>query len=261
MARRKTIPVEIDTQYFSGVTPLWVPPGSAEIPEKYREAVLELAKWAGPHWPENGASGFFLIRQVVIASCEAWSIHDWERDRIWIEERKRDLKHLRRASSLAQMLRSLVGSNSFKRLKIRFVTTLLMRLQIELPKRLKNGDCIDAFDQSLDMFADAVDIGDRLPAKYGAIEYITIPKSLPQITVAIALSIADRITFFRKDGHSRGTLLNPHKPNLSPNLPWKAIALFASASADDGNGFAEGQSVQTLVESLTKTVSSVRWSP
>lgn len=261
MARRKAIPHEIDTQYFAGVTPLWVPPGGAEIPDKYHEAVVELAKWAGPQWSENDASGFFLIRQVVIASCEAWSAYDWERDRIWIEERRQDVKLLRRTSGLAGTLRTLAGSNRFKRLKIRFVARLLTQLNIKLPTDLKNGDCIDAFDQSLKGFADSIDIGDRLPAIYGAIEYQNIPNSLPKITVAVALTIADRITFFRKDGHSKGTLINPHRPTLSPNLPWKAIALFASASADDDNGFGDGQSVQTLVESLARTVSYVRWSP
>jgi len=253
--------MEIDTPYFSGVSPLWVTPGKPEIAERYHEAVLELAKWAGPDWADNKKTNFFMIRQVVIQSIDAWSNYDWDQDRRLIDERKDDVRQLRKAKGLPQILRSLVGSDRFKSLKIRFVTAILAHLKIEIPTTLRNGDCFDAFDRGFGNLADAIEAGDQFSAKYGAIEYDQLPRSLPRIRVAIALCIADRITLFRRDGYSKGTLVCPHPPSLSPDLPWKAIALFASANTGEVEATLEEANVQTLVESLAKSAKLIRWTP
>lgn len=261
MARRKAIAAEIDTAFFAGVSPLWVAPGLPPIAGKYHEAVHELAKWAGPDWPVNEKTNFFMIRQVVIGSCDAWSSHDWKQDQQWIEERRADAKDLRKKIGLPQIMRSLIGPDRFKRLKIRFTTIVLLQLKIKIPATLTNGDFIDAFDLGCAKMASAIELGDRFPARYGAIEYDKLPSTLPRIPVAIALSIADRITTFRRDGHSKGTLVCPHEPNLSPNLPWKAIALFVLANALEADANLNESNIQTLVESLAKSVRLVRWTP
>lgn len=259
--RRKAIPPAINTQFFSDVTPLWVAPGSDQIPQQYREAVLALADWAGPSWSDNEKTGFFLIRQVVVQTCEAWRSYDWHRDRTWIDERRNDLARLRRSRKLAPLLKILPGRDRFKRLKVGFARIFLMNLNIEIPNGLRNGDCVDAFDNSLQYLQRMLDGKDQFPAQFGAIEYDGLPASLPQVEVAIALAMADRITFFRKDGHSRGTLLNPHEPCLSPNLPWLAIAMFASANLETPEEILTGSDVQSRVQSLAKSVSRVRWTP
>lgn len=261
MARRKAIPQSIDTEYFSDVTPLWVPPGRSPIPERYHDAVWALAEWAGEGWSDNDETDFFLIRQVLIQSCEAWSQHDWERDRIWIEERLEDQKTLKQFGRSLSMMSVLAGPIRFKRLKIRFVQILSASLGIKLPSNLKNGKCIDAFDQSVKFLGSSIEHGDNFPAQFGAVEYLELPNRLPQIEVAVALCLADRITFFRKDGHSRGTLHNPHEPTLSPELPWKSIALFASANVPDADEEIGQSNVQTRVENLAKSADRVRWTP
>ena len=259
MSRRKAIPESINTQYFKNVTPLWRPPDQPPIPEKYHDGVLALAEWAGPDWADNGKTDFFLIRTVVIESCEAWFSYDWDVDAAWIAERKADAKLLPNLKKSAIELSRLFGNGDFRALKKNLVRAILIELGIDAPKTLTNGKAISALERSIEHFADWTKVGDKFHARYGAIEYLDLPDRLPRQETAIALSLADRITFFRKDGHSSGSLTTPHLPNISPKLPWKAIALFASANMADSDRQIGPSNVQTLVTSLSEHIARVHW--
>ena len=259
MPRRKAIPVSINTQYFNDVTPLWRPPDQAPIPKRYRDGVLALAEWAGPKWADNDQTDFFLIRTVVIASCEAWLSYDWDSDEAWIAERRADAKLLPNLEKSTSELLRLLGSGRFRALKKNLVRALLVELGIDVPRTLTNAEAIVALERSTERFAEWTKIGDKGHARYGAIEYQVLPDRLPRRETAVALSLADRITFFRKDGYSSGTLSTPHLPNISPNLPWKAISLFASANLTDPDMEIGPSNVQTLVTNLSENVARVHW--
>jgi hypothetical protein len=261
MGRRKTIPETIDAKFFVGVTPLWHPPTSASIPERYHEAVYELARWAGPGWAQNDETDFFLIRNLTVRSCEAWRAYEWNHDRAIIAHRKDDRQLLKAPKKLSFPFRQILGGNRFNCFKIQFTRIFLASLKIPLPDGTTNGQAIDAFDEAFSFLAEAIDRGDKLPARFGALEYDTFPKSLPTSSVALALVLADQITFFRRDGHQKGTLSNPHEPHLSPQLPWKAIAYFAAAAFDAADETLSEFDVQQRVESLAKSVSLVWWCP
>lgn len=258
MPRRRKIASSISTEYFQDGTPLWVPPGKPEIAQHYHHAVQALAEWVGPDWHKNKSTNFFLIGSVIIDSCESWRNHNWDGDRRWIDERKNDAKcrtELEKASSV--MLRVL-EKTAFRSLKKELTQVLMRDLGVEVPHSLTNVDGITAVERTFRWLASRAKIRDRARAKFGAIEYFILPKQLPGHEVVIALCLANQITFFRQDDHSRGGLDAPHSPDLSQDLPWKAIALFATANSDDGDVLDESK-VQTLVSSLAKSVDGVFW--
>lgn len=261
MGRRPPIPEAIDSDFFKGVTPLWRPPATAAIPERYHEAVLELAKWAGPDWSQNNETDFFLIRNLTIRSCEAWRTYDWDYDSKVIVHRKDDRKLLKAPKKLSHPLRQIIGGNRLIRFKIHFTRIFLASLGVSLSKGTTNAQTIDAFDEALSYLTGAIEAGDNLSARFGAIEYDAIPAATPKISVAVALCLADQITFFRRDGYQKGTLDNPHKPNLSPDLPWKAIAYFSAAAVDDPDETISEFNVQSRVESLAMSAIRVWWCP
>ncbi len=135
----------------------------------------------------------------------------------------------------------------------------LTEFRSEQPNKMTNKQAIEAVERVLELYGQRLKIKDRGYARYGAITYAGIPRQLPRKEVAIALCLADRITFLGRDGFSEGTLSCPHKPNISKNLPWKAVALFASANCIDAENELDASNVQTLVTSLAQKVAFVEW--
>jgi hypothetical protein len=257
--RRRAIPQSIETKFFSNVTPLWVPPGQPPIPERYRDGVFALAEWAGPGWPDGDRTDFFLIRSVIINSCESWKFHDWQGDEASIRERRKEAKSLPELHKAVSILAKKFSEEKFHLQKKMLANIFLFDFNIEPQRNITNSEAFSAIEKVFNQFAEHLEINDQWSASYGPVEYDILPKKLPRREVAIALCLADRITFFRKDGYSKGSLCTPHKPNLSPNLPWKAIASFASANLDDAEGALDPCNVQTLVTNLMARVASVSW--
>lgn len=258
MPRRRNIPLSVDSPYFNNVTPLWAAPSREPVPEKYHDAVQALAEWAGPAWPDNKQTNFFLIRMVVIQSCDSWAEYNWEADEQWISEIRSDERLRPRLVKATAALANLLDQPGFRNLKRQFLLNLLQDIGSDVPAGLTNDDATKAVEHSFRQLTDGAAIRSWPRVRYGAIEYDSLPTRLPQKEVAIALSLADRITFFRKDGHSAGSLFTPHPPNVSPDLPWRAIAYFASANASADNQL-DPSSVQTQVASLARSVETVYW--
>ncbi len=259
MPRRQKIPQSINSQYFTGVTPLWVAPGSESIPDKYHDAVRLLAEWAGPSWSDNEQTDFFLIRTVVVQSCKSWAAYDWDADDQWISELRSDNRRYAKLVKAAENIAILLGQPGFRFVKHQFLRSFLLDIGVDIPESLTNGEAVAAVERSFQRLAEGAKIQSWPRVRYGAVEYESLPGRLPQKEVAVALSIADRITFFRKDGHSAGSLCTPHPPHISPSLPWRAIAYFASANASTDRQVDES-SIQKQVTSLARSVGSVYWS-
>lgn len=258
MPRRKSIPTSINTQFFRDVTPLWVAPGRTPIPQQYHGAVQALAEWAGAEWADSKQSGFFLVRTVLIDTCVAWKNYNWQADAEKISQRKQEIKNLRRLKDTMIALSESFSAGRVRQLKKQFAIFLMQDIGAQIPKNMTVEEGISAVERTMGRFWGRLRLFDNFPARFGAIEYKSPPVRLPKPVTAIALSLADRLTFFRKDGYSKGTLYTPHSPTLSPELPWKAIAMFASADAVDDDQL-EPEKVQTLVESLARNVERVYW--
>jgi hypothetical protein len=257
MARPKNIPKEISTQYFQGVTPLWMLPGEDSIPKKYNDAVMSLAEWCGPEWHVNGSSNFLLMRNVLIKSCGAWSQYDWESDEARIDQRRNDAKHRPTLARAAKGLKQALSKAPFNRKKRQLALSFLYELRAEAPESTTIAEGIAAVERVIERFADQCSRPDHAAARFGPIEYSRLPKTLPRREVAIALSLAGKVTLMRRDGLQAGSKIRGGPPNISDNLPWKAIAEFASANCEDANDIVDASSVQTLVMSLSKKISRV----
>lgn len=260
MGRPKTVQKNTRTQYFENVTPLWVPPNHEAIETRYHDAIDALVEWVGNGWPNNETSNFFPMRHMLIKSCQSWAAYDWQSDFDRIEERRADAKHLSKLDNAFSQFVLALGAAPFRSRKKRLGLTFLGELCPNATTKLTNEEGIAAIERALSSFGDCLKTKDRFYARYGAIEYSGIPQQLPRREVAIALCLADRITFMRRDRHSEGTLCCPHKPSFSKNLPWKAIALFASAHCFEGDDELTTSNVQTLVKSLARKAVLVHWS-
>jgi hypothetical protein len=256
MARPRKIEKATETRYFQDVTPLWVPPGQKPIEYRYCDAIDALVEWVGSEWVNIEASNFFPMRAILVKSCESWVTHDWQSDVSWIEERKVDAKQLPDLNRAFSKFAIALGKAPFRHKKKMLSLALLSEMQAESATGMTNQKAIGSVERAIEWFGQYLTIKDRAYARYGAIEYASIPKQLPQREIAIALSLADQITFWRRDGLSEGTLHCPHKPTLSKNLPWKAIALFASANCGEPLDTA---TIQTRVTSLARKVALVHW--
>jgi hypothetical protein len=261
MPRRASIPSVTDSAFFSDVTPLWVPPGQRPIPALYHEAIRSLAEWVGPSWPTT-ESHFFKIRHFAIMFCDEWTRHDWEQDIAWINEQKNDAKHIRALQASWQRFSIALGKGQFRRQRLALVQGLLIDTTDEKSPFQTNVEALTALSKGLEKFGNIVKIGIASEYKFGPIEYSSLPRKLPRKEIAIALALADLITYWRNDGYQLGTLCNPHVPCLSKNLPWKAIAKFVSANMHDCfEGGIDECKIQTLVTSLYSSVTRLSWFP
>ena len=256
MARPRKIQKETTTQYFANVTPLWVPPSSRPIHDRYKDAVNALVEWVGDDWPNNETSYFFPMRHILINSCQSWAAHDWQSDANWIEQRKADAKHLPVLERAFSKFAMALGKAPFQNKKRLLGLAFMAEIYPDMIIGLTHAEQIAAVARAIEWFNQNLKVKDRAYASFGAIGYAGIPRQLPRREVAIALSLADQITFFRRDGLSEGTLLCPHKPSISKNLPWKAIALFASANCGEP---LDAATIQTLVTSLARKVAFIHW--
>lgn len=193
-------------------------------------------------------------------SCESWAIHDWHSDTNRIERRRANAKCHPELERTFAKFSSALSKASFRDTKKMLGLAFLSELGFEQRSEMTNREGIEAVERAIDWFGQYLKYKDHAYSRYGAIEYAGIPRQLPRREVAIALSLADRITFLRRDGLSEGTLCCPHKPSLSKNLPWKAIALFASANCANRDSELTTSNVQTLVTSLARKVVLVHWS-
>jgi hypothetical protein len=259
MSRPKNISKVTETPYFQSVTPLWVAPGRPNVESRYHDAVNALVDWIGDGWINNATTNFFPMRQCLILSCESWAAHDWQSDADWIERRRLNAKHLPELESTFTKFLAAMEKASFRNEKKMLGVAFSKEFWSEPPSEMTNQEAIDAVERALEWYGQRLKIKDRGCAHYGAVIYAGIPRQLPRKEVAIALSLADRITFMRQDGLSEGTLSCPHKPKISKNLPWKAIALFASANCIDAENEVDTSNLQTLVTSLAQKVAFVVW--
>jgi hypothetical protein len=259
MVRPRNIQMKVDTAYFKDVTPLWVGPGRPSVVDRYDDAVDALVKWVGPDWPNNETSNFFPMRECLIRSCKSWAEHDWQSDADWIERRRLNAKHLPELESAFTKFLAVMEKAPFRNEKKMLGVAFSTEFWSEPPSDMTNKQAIDAVERALEWYGQRLKVRDRGYTRYGTITYAGIPRQLPRKEVAIALSLADRITFMRRNGFSEGTLFCPHKPKISNNLPWKAIALFASANCNNAEDELDASNIQTLVTSLAKKVEFVDW--
>lgn len=259
MARPKKILKLASTPYFQNFPPLWVPPGQPAIDVLYHDAVDALVDWIGPNWADNNETAFFPIRHYLIKSCKSWAAHDWLSDASWIEKRRTNAKNLPELDRTFTKFLAALGKAPFMTEKKMLAIGFSDEFGSKLPNEMTNKEAIDAVDRALKWYSQRLKVKDRGYARFGAIEYAGVPKQLPRKEVAIALSLADQITFWRRDGLSEGTNCCPHKPSLSRNLPWKAIAFFASANSVHHDSELTASNVQTLVASLARKVAFVHW--
>lgn len=254
MPKPKNRPAAVNTPYFEGVTPLWVAPDREPIPKRFHAACMSLADRAGPYWPENDKTGYFPLRHSLVKICEQWHAHDWDADEYQIAARKLDEKNRKNLADRTKAFRLSLGKSAFRYaerdLGLSIVSALCPEAQIDLT--LEQG--CDAVASALQQFETAISRPDRFPVRYGPLEYDTFPNRKPAREIAIALVLADLATGFRMDEHREGGTTFPRAPLLSPNLPWKAIAEFATAFTDDRNASIDPNNIATRVGNLREKV-------
>jgi hypothetical protein len=261
MAKPRNRPDAVNSAYFEGVTPLWVAPGRAPIPERYRAASFSLADWAGPNWPDNNASGFFPLRHYLIGACEKWQTHNWQADRDLITTRKRDAKDGQTLAKATGALRQAIGSSSFRRAGLDLGVSIAAALCPNAKFEMTYEDGCNAVANALRDFEKQSLRPDRFPVRFGPLFYDSFPARLPEREIAVALVLADFVTGFRKDEHRAGGIDFPRPAVLSPKLPWKAIAEFATAFSDDPEASINPDNVATRVRNLRRKVARIMRSP
>jgi hypothetical protein len=259
MARPKSFSKRRDTDFFKDVTELWVQPSEPQIPKQYHAAVNSLVEWAGPDWISNHDSNFFTIRTFLIKSCEVWAVYDWDADARWIAERKQDAKHIEQLDLAHRKFAIALNKAPFRHQRRALGLSFLREFCPDWETEMTNAEGWAAVNQAIAGFAQNLRIRDRAFARYGAIEYAALPKQLPSKEVAIALSLADQISSYYPSGSSRRRVDCPRKPNLTTNLPWKAIEEFAIANSTADDLIIGASSIQTRVASLAKRVDRVYW--
>lgn len=257
MAKPRNRPDAVNSAYFEGVTPLWVAPGRAPIPERYHAASFSLADWAGPSWPDNDASGFFPLRHNLIGACEKWQTHNWQGDRDLIAARKRDAKHRQTLAKATRAFRQAIGRSSFRRAERDLGVSIAAALCPSAKLEMTYEDGCNALANALRDFEKQSLRPDRFPVRFGPLLYDTFPTRLPEPEIAVALVLADFATGFRKDEHRAGGIHFPRPAVLSPKLPWKAIAEFATAFSDDPDASINPDNVATRVRNLRGKVARI----
>ncbi|GAA4047831.1 hypothetical protein [Parerythrobacter jejuensis] len=256
MAKPRNRPDAVSSTYFEGVTPLWVAPGRAPIPERYHAASFSLADWAGPSWPDNAASGFFPLRHFLIEACAKWQAHDWQADRDQIAARKQDARHRPSLVKATQAFRQAIGRSSFRRAERELGVSIAAEFCPHAKFELEHKDSCNAVANALRELEKRWSRVDRSPVRFGPLLYDTIPR-LPEREIAVALVLADLVTGFRKDEHRAGGNHFPRPAVLSPKLPWKAIAEFATAYSDDPEASINPDNVAMRVRNLRGKVAQI----
>lgn len=254
MPRQKAIPLKIDSDYFVGVTPLWVPPDRPPIDPKYHPAVNSLAEWVGPQWPNNEKSGFFLMRTILLNSCDFWAGYDWGKDVERASERRQNDKQRAHLKAAAIKMKSSLDSAPFRVERVNWFRSLIWAIGVEIDPDFTNRSAIAAIDHGMEKLVDHIENASKLPFFFGPLEYRIVPKRLRNRHVAVALYLADLISIWRRDGLKEGGIDYPHKPRLTKELPWKAIAQFASPPSSDRDDFLHPNNVQMLVKNINSRV-------
>ena len=222
MARPRKRPHKVSSKYFDNVDPLWVPPNEPAIDARYHLAVNSLADWAGPDWPDNEKTYFFPIRSYLIRCHQRWLEYDWENDRKLVAESRRGQRYQAHLVDATKRFRDELNRSSYKDAYRKLGISVAAQLTPEAQITLTYQEGIEAVERGTEHFADWIDIPERFLCRFGSVEFDLPPRTLPKIETAIALTLADFVTGFRKDGEQDGSLIFPRKPKLSKNLPWKA---------------------------------------
>lgn len=249
MAKPRNRPDKVDTDYFEGVTPLWVKPSDPPVPHQYRSASLSLADWAGKEWPDNDRTGFFAIRHYCVTACERWRSHDWERDIIgnqYLRDAKQAARHLLRTT---KRFRSMLDRSNIHDawdalgLEIAFALSPDETIDLRDTRRsLAIQASFDAFEKRLQGFEDPT-------YRFGPLLYRHAPRKVRPET-ALAIVLADIVTECRRDGARCRRGQSPRRaPKISENTPWKAIAEFVKANSDDPEDRCDPEGIQASVES------------
>jgi hypothetical protein len=257
MAKPRNRPAIVNSSYFDGVTPLWVAPGRDPVSTQFHAASRSLADWAGPDWSENEKSGFFSLREFLIDACEKWKAYDWDRDRAQIATRKQDDKHRETLARTTKAFRLALHKSAFQRAERDFGIAIAAALCPEGRIDLTYAQGCDAVGAALKDFETMAARRDLSPVQFGPLLYDTFPQRLPDRQIAVALVLADFVTGFRKDQHRAGGLFFPRASLLSLNLPWKAIAEYATAFTDDPAASINPENIATRVGNLHKKVARI----
>ena len=264
MAKPRNRPDVVNSDFFSGVTPLWVGPGRAPIPERFHAASFSLADWVTSRLPRNSdqnwsasESGFWPLRHFLIEATERWHSYDWKADEDLIASRKLDEKHLETLAKATCAFRHALGKPALRRAERDLGVSIVAALSPDARIEMTHEDDCNAVANALRELENWASQPDRHPARYGPLLYDTLPARLPKPEIAVALVLADLVTGFRKDGHNAGGIHFPRPAALSPELPWKAIAEFATAFSDDPEASITPENVATRVRNLRGKVAQI----
>jgi hypothetical protein len=240
---------------------LWVPPSKPPIPERYHDAVEALADWAGPDWGDNDRTYFFPIRGYLIECYERWLQYDWEADRAAVREWRRGRRFQASLVQAATRFHAELERSSYMDAYRKLGLSIGAELAPDAKNSMSYDEGIAAARRGMDYFVRWIGRPERFLCRFGCVEFEAPPARLPKMEVAIALSLADFVTGFRRDGRQAGALWFPRPPELSKNLPWKAISLIVSNSRDDSENDISPEGTQARVEKLASRVTRIHRYP
>lgn len=261
MAKPRNRPDMVNSADFEDVTPLWVGLGRAPIPERFHAASLSLADWAGPDWSDNDASGYFPLRHYLMQASERWSTYDWKADEDLIASRKRDEKHRETLAKATLAFRLALGKSAFRRAERDLGVLIAAALSPEARIEMTYEDGCNAVANALREFERRESQPNRQSVRYGPLIYRDLPQRLPKPEVAVSLVLADMVTQFRRDSYRAGDGSFPRAPLLSPQLPWTAITLFATAFSDDPQAHFDHRKIASSVKNLRGKVMQIMFTP
>ncbi|WP_132468641.1 hypothetical protein [Novosphingobium sp. ST904] len=190
-------------------------------------------------------------------ASKRWKAYDWQADVDLIASRKRGVKHREALAKATRAFRQAIsrseGRKAERNLGISIAAALCPEAQIEMTYE----DGCNAVANALRDFEKQSLRPDRFPVRFGPLLYDAFPARLPEREIAVALVLADFATGFRKDEHRAGGIHFPRAPMLSPILPWKAIAEFATAFSDDAKVAIDPENVAMRVKNLCGKVGRI----
>jgi hypothetical protein len=268
MAKPRNRPDVVNSDFFTGVTPLWVGPGRAPIPERFHAASFSLADWATSRLPRNSdqnwsvsESGFWPLRHFLIEATERWHSYDWKADEDLIASRKRDEKHQETLAKATRAFRQALGKSAFRRAERDLGVSIVAALSPEARIEMTYEDGCNAVANALRELESRAGRPNHQPVRYGPLIYKALPQRLPKPEVAVALVLADWVTQFRRDSYRAGDGSFPRAPLLSPELPWTAITLFATAFSDDPQAQFDHRKIASSVKNLRGKVMQIMSKP